>query len=72
MGVLHNIIQLFRHQGLSQQKAYDRVDVLLRERYRWWYLSLSQIPVYGERLDMDVQKYIRACQDVVLANLNWR
>lgn len=72
MGVLHNIIQLFRQQGLSQQKAYDRVDVLLRERYRWWYLSLSQIPVYGERLDMDVQKYIRACQDVVLANLNWR
>ena len=72
MGVLHNIIQLFRHQGLSQQKAYDRVDVLLRERYRWWYLSLSQIPVYGERLDVDVQKYIRACQDVVLANLNWR
>ena len=69
---MHNIIQLFRHRGVSQQGAYDSVDVLLRERYRWWYLSLSQIPIYGERIDADIQKYVKACQDVVLANLNWR
>ena len=72
MGVTHNIIALFRDQGLSQQAAYDSVDVLLRQRYRRWYLALSELPVFGEKHDIEVQKYVKSCQDVVLANLNWR
>lgn len=72
MGVNHNIIHLFRQDGFSQQQAYDQVDKLLRKRYREWYLAHADIPVWGEEVDMQVQLYVKGCQDVVLANLYWR
>ena len=72
MGVNHNIIHLFRQDGLSQQQAYDRVNDLLHARYRAWYLSHSQLPSCGEPVDVQVQMYVKGCRDVVLGNLNWR
>ena len=72
MGVNHNIIHLFRQDGLSQQESYDRVNDLLNARYRAWYLSHSQLPLCGEAVDAQVQMYIKGCQDVILGNLNCR
>lgn len=72
MGVNHNIIHLFRQDGLSQQEAYDQVSQLLNKRYRAWYLAHSEIPLWGEAVDVQVQMYVKGCQDVILANLNWR
>ena len=72
MGVNHNIIHLFRQDGLSQQEAYDKVGDLLNKRYRAWYLAHSEIPLWGEAVDVQVQLYVKGCQDVVLANANWR
>ncbi|KAL9063904.1 MAG: hypothetical protein Q9161_009202 [Pseudevernia consocians] len=71
MGVNHNIIHLFRQDGLSQQEAYDKVGDLLNKRYRAWYLAHSEIPLWGEPVDVQVQLYVKGCQDVVLANANW-
>ena len=51
MGVNHNIIHLFRQEGLSQQEAYDRVNDLLNSRYRAWYVSHSQLALYSEAID---------------------
>ena len=68
----HNIIHLFRQAGLSQQEAYDQVSQLLNKRYRAWYLSHSDLPLWGEAVDVQVQKYVKGCQDVILGNLNWR
>ena len=72
MGVKHNIVHLFRQDGLSQQEAYDRVNDLLNARYPPWYISHSQLPLRGEAVDVQVQMYVKGCQDVILGNLNWR
>lgn len=72
MGVNHNIIHVFRQNGLSQQEAYDQVNALLKKRYRRWYLAHSELPLWGEEVDVQVQLYVKGCQDIILGNLNWR
>ncbi|KAH9218184.1 isoprenoid synthase domain-containing protein [Leptodontidium sp. 2 PMI_412] len=67
----HNIIHLFRHHGLSEQAAYDRAQVMLRERYREWYLALADLPIWGEAIDKQVHRYIKGIQDVASANAHW-
>jgi hypothetical protein len=70
-GVNTNVIKWYMDSGLSQQEAYNETDELLKYRYRRWYLALADLPIWGEDVDMQVQKYIEGCKDVVLANLNW-
>ena len=72
MGVHHNTVHLYRTAGFSQQEAYDKVSDLLNHRYRRWYIAHSELPVWGEKLDVQVQLYLQGCQDVILGNLNWR
>lgn len=67
-----NLVSLYGRLGIAPQEAYDRIDVLLKERYCEWYLAQASLPQWGETLDRQVQKYIRAVQDVVTANLYWR
>ena len=62
---------MLRQNGLSQQGAYDHVDDLLKKCYRKWYLSQSEIPLWGEAVDAQVQMYLKGCQDIIVANLNW-
>ncbi|RJE18139.1 hypothetical protein PHISCL_09530 [Aspergillus sclerotialis] len=71
MGVQHNVMNLFKEQGMSQQAGYDKIDALLRERVRDWYIALSQIPAINEQTDIETQKYIRGCEEVIVAALNW-
>ncbi|KUJ19990.1 terpenoid synthase [Mollisia scopiformis] len=67
----HNIIYLLRYHGFSEQEAYNHVQILLRNRYKEWYLAQAQLPTWGERVDREVQWYIKGMQDVALANANW-
>lgn len=71
-GIDQNLVALYGHQGVPPQEAYDRIDVLLKERYREWYLAQADLPQWGEVIDRQVQKYIRAMQDVITANMYWR
>ncbi|KAG4419573.1 hypothetical protein IFR04_007275 [Cadophora malorum] len=32
---------------------------------------MADLPVWGEEVDKEVQRYIQGIQDVVLANVNW-
>jgi hypothetical protein len=57
---------------MSQQEAYNFAGDAVKKRYYEWYVELSKVPRWGEEVDMQVQTYIRGCQGVVLANLNWR
>ena len=57
---------------MGPQEAFDQMGELLKARLRGWHLALADLPQWGEAIDMQVQKYIGAVQDVVLANLNWR
>jgi hypothetical protein len=68
----HNLIKLLRRKGMSQQEAYTVAGDAVQKRYLEWYVELSKVPHWGEEVNMQVQKYIRGCQDIVLANLNWR
>lgn len=68
----HNIVQILLQKGLSQQQAYGRVGVLMHNRFRAWYIAQSEIPLYGEEIDKQVMLYVKACQDAVVGNLNWR
>lgn len=69
---MHNIVHLFRNDGFSQQEAYNKVGDLLNQRYRRWYIAHSELPLWGEEVDAQVQLYLKGCQDVILGNLNWR
>ena len=69
--VEHNIVQIFRQDGLSQQQAYGQVSLLMQNRFRDWYIALSEIPVCGEEIDEQVMLYVKGCQDIIRGNLNW-
>lgn len=71
-GVSHNLVAICRHNGMPAQVAFNHVGEMLIERYRDWYLALAALPTWGERIDADVQEYIRGVQNVVRANLHWR
>ncbi|MCJ1263853.1 hypothetical protein MMC22_003723 [Lobaria immixta] len=71
-GCDHNLVALYRSAGMGPQEAFDQMGELLKVRLRGWYLALADLPQWGEAIDTQVQKYIEAVQDVVLANLNWR
>ena len=72
MGVNHNLVHLYRQDGYSQQEAYDKIADLLKPRYRQWYIAQSELPLWGENVDVQVQQYIKGCQDLIIGNLNWR
>jgi hypothetical protein len=71
-GVEYNIIVVLRRSGLTAQEAFNKVSEMLREAYRDWYLALARLPQWGEEIDSQVQRYIRALENIVRADLNWR
>ncbi|KFG84812.1 terpene synthase metal binding domain protein [Metarhizium anisopliae] len=70
-GIEHNIISVLNKNGLSIQKAMDRAGELQNECYRRWYIALANMPVWGERVDREVLKYIQACHSFPLGDLLW-
>lgn len=51
---------------------YPLVGENLNDLYRKWYSALANIPICGEQVDSQLQKYIEGCRLVLLGNLNWR
>lgn len=72
LGCPHNIIHWYRHHGYTEQQAYDQVHLMMRQCYKDWYLALVRLPIWGEEVDRDVQRYIKGIQDIALANAHWR
>lgn len=58
--------------GIMTQRAFDMAGEMLKECYREWFLAQAEIPSFGEALDLEVQKYIAAIQQVMVASLNWQ
>ncbi|KAF2086500.1 terpenoid synthase [Saccharata proteae CBS 121410] len=72
VGHEENLISIFRRRlGLTQQESYDKADALLHGCYRQWYIAHSKIPSWGEKIDVQVQRYLKACVDVLRANVHW-
>lgn len=73
LGVDHNLIALLmKRDHLAMQEAIDKVGEMVKECYRTWYLALAELPVYGESIDREVNKFIETCRNVALGNLYWR
>ena len=71
-GVPHNLITILRAGGSSTQSAFDHAGEMLKQCYRDWYLVQAELPQFGEVLDAEVQKYIMAIHNVMIASLNWQ
>lgn len=72
LGVEHNLITLLKAQGKTTQEALDEIDVMMQSIFKRWYKALADVPIYGEKLDREVLKFVDACRDVALGNLYWR
>lgn len=71
-GVSHNLVIIYRLMRLSQEEALENINNRLKACFRNWYLAHAELPLWGEAIDNQVQKYIQGIQDLVLANVNWR
>lgn len=67
-----NLVIFYRARGMTTQEAYDQMARLLYSRHRDWFLAQADLPLWGETMDRQVQKYIRGMENVVTSNLNWR
>lgn len=72
LGVEHNIIHVYRKQGLSEQQAVDAVEEMFSGLYKGWYLALSELPSWGEQIDREMLKYIDGCRHLAIGNIYWR
>jgi hypothetical protein len=66
-GVNNNIISICRARGMSAQAAFDHVGDRLRRCYKQWYLAQAELPIYGEKADSQVLKYIEGMVNCILA-----
>ncbi|CAL00339.1 uncharacterized protein An09g06090 [Aspergillus niger] len=66
-----NLIKIYLRQGFSVQAAFDEAGKLLAACYRDWYLTLADLPSWGEDVDAQVQTYIDGLQNTVLADIHW-
>ncbi|KAK3315613.1 Presilphiperfolan-8-beta-ol synthase [Apodospora peruviana] len=73
MGVDFNIINVLQRTGggMSIQQAMDRIDEMLNDCYRRWYRALSEMPIWGEKTDYQVLRYVEICRNVALGCLHW-
>jgi hypothetical protein len=63
---------VLRADGLSTQNAFDLAKEMLRDCYRRWYFAQADLPQFGEGIDAEVQKYIIAIRNFMIASLNWQ
>ncbi|CZR54145.1 related to pentalenene synthase [Phialocephala subalpina] len=70
-GVPHNLITVLRAKGVLTQRAFDMAAEMLKQCHRDWFLAQAELPHFGEAVDREVQNYIFAIQQVMVASLNW-
>ncbi|KAK4444001.1 isoprenoid synthase domain-containing protein [Podospora aff. communis PSN243] len=68
-----NIINLTRKngRGLTTQQAVDQVGAMITACYHRWYIALSNLPTWGEKIDREVLRFVDVCRDVALGNVHW-
>jgi hypothetical protein len=61
-----------KKQGFSTQQGMDRIGALVEECYKRWYAALGSMPIWGEKIDREVLKFVEGCRNLALGNLYWR
>ncbi|KAF3809982.1 Presilphiperfolan-8-beta-ol synthase [Colletotrichum gloeosporioides] len=70
-GVDHNLISLLKAQGYSTQAAVDKIGDMIDECYKRWYGAMARMPLWGEKIDREVLRYLDGCRNIALGNLHW-
>ncbi|KAJ0359945.1 hypothetical protein COL26b_014216 [Colletotrichum chrysophilum] len=70
-GVDHNLISLLKAQGYSTQAAVDKIGDMIDECYKRWYGAMVRMPLWGEKIDREVLRYLDGCRNIALGNLHW-
>lgn len=50
----------------------DAVGDMFSALYKGWYLTLAEMPAWGEEVDKEVLKYIDGTRDMAIGNIHWR
>ncbi|KAL8282699.1 hypothetical protein RB600_005924 [Gaeumannomyces tritici] len=66
-----NIIHILRRQGMTTQQAFDRAGGLTVTAIRRWHLAQLDMPIWGEEVDRQLQRYLQGCLDSCIGSLNW-
>ncbi|QBZ64943.1 hypothetical protein PoMZ_06644 [Pyricularia oryzae] len=69
--VIHNLIHIYRNQGMTAQEAFDQAGNLIVRAIRRWHLAQLDLPIWGEKIDKEVQRYLQGCLDSCVGSLNW-
>lgn len=67
-GLNNNVISICRMKGMSAQEAHDYIGELIKEKYQEWYMARAQIPIMGEAMDFEVERYIQGIVTCSLAS----
>jgi len=75
----HNFISIMRSlppsppwgPRISEQEATNHVGKAVADRYRRWYIIMYEMPQWEEKVDGEVQRYLKGCQELLIANLRW-
>ncbi|KAG8908273.1 hypothetical protein FRB99_007806 [Tulasnella sp. 403] len=67
-----NIIEVaMKEKGLDVQGAMDFAGGLVKDRVDLFVASKAQLPSWGPRVDADVLKYLRVCEDWMTGGFHW-
>ncbi|TLD09425.1 uncharacterized protein PgNI_07114 [Pyricularia grisea] len=69
--VIHNLIHIYRNQGMTAQEAFDQAGNLVVRAIRRWHLAQLDLPIWGEHIDKEVQRYLQGFLDSCVGSLNW-
>ncbi|KAI0889276.1 Presilphiperfolan-8-beta-ol synthase [Annulohypoxylon maeteangense] len=71
LGVDQNLIVLLMNQGLSAQQALNKISSMIHNCYKRYYMALANMPIWGEKTDRVVLRFVEACRNAALGNLHW-
>lgn len=69
--VAHNILAMYRLDGMEAQEAIDHVGGLVEQRLRQFELLIGELPSWTPEVDEKVRQYVDVVKNVVKANLYW-
>lgn len=68
----HSVVTVLCNEGCTLQQAMNCVSELYKDCSRRWYLALADMPIFGEGIDAQMQKYTESCRLRAVGNLHWR
>jgi hypothetical protein len=69
-GFNNNVISICRMRGMSAQDAHDYIGQLIEEQAQEWDLTRAAVPIFGETVDLELERYIQRIVNCSLASVH--